>query len=218
MRDLIRLMEEEEKKTFSVENDIKFWSEQLSEHALFLHMGMGDEKLKARGLTLHERWEKFRKDGHDESKIAPLMKDLKAYKEEIIRRLKKGEWLGLNFLSLVEHLLRELNYLQDKMDGKIYTAHQEMVFWNEINADHADFAAHLMDIHETKNIETATSVSTGLRDTNTNEKALPQYKALDKFVVSNIKSKKLHSVIHPALMDHIEREGKRSIETLNKFK
>jgi hypothetical protein len=218
MRELIRLVEDEESNTFSVESDIKFWSEQMSEHALFLHLGMSDEKLKARGFELHENWEKFRKDGHDQSKINPLMKDLKSYKEEIIRRMKKGEWIGLNFLSLVEHLLRELNYLQDKMDGKIYTAHQEMVFWNEINADHADFAAHLMDINETKNIETATSVSVGLRSTNTNEKALPQYKALDKFVVTNIKSKTLNSVIHPALMDHIEREGKRSIETLNKVK
>src|SRR5579872_7307085 len=42
-------------------NEIEFWSHQLSEHALFLHLGLEEQSLKNRGNHLHNKFEAFRK-------------------------------------------------------------------------------------------------------------------------------------------------------------
>ena len=42
------------------ESDLVFWSRQLSEHILFLFLGLEDCTLKNKANKLHKKWEKFR--------------------------------------------------------------------------------------------------------------------------------------------------------------
>src|SRR5689334_8302089 len=41
-------------------NEIDFWVRQLSEHALFLYLGIEEPNLKTEALNLHQKFEKFR--------------------------------------------------------------------------------------------------------------------------------------------------------------
>jgi hypothetical protein len=49
-------------KTASIDfsDEIDFWSRQLSEHALFVHLGLLDLPLRTRAQELHEQWELYR--------------------------------------------------------------------------------------------------------------------------------------------------------------
>lgn len=209
-------LKENAENVFNVDSDIKFWSEQMSEHALFLHLGLSDEKLKKQGMKLNAKWEKFRKTDHDIKKIIPLLDELRKYKVSVLDRLNKGEWIGYNFPLLVDHMIRELDYLREKIDGKIHTSEEELSFWIEINADHSDFTAHLLDPTEEDLINTALSTAKNMREVKTLKIGLTQSKALDKFVetgVDGVKNNKIKSIIPIELIEHVEREGKRSIET-----
>ena len=47
----------------TIKDEVHFWGKQLTEHALFLHFGIEDEKLKGRGLKIHLKWKDFMDNG-----------------------------------------------------------------------------------------------------------------------------------------------------------
>ncbi|MBA3751273.1 DUF2935 domain-containing protein [Candidatus Dependentiae bacterium] len=214
-------------------NEIDFWARQLSEHALFLHLGIEDLQLKKRGLELHKRFEAFRKNMSDKTmnQILPLTRELRAYKMDVVNTLKSGKWIGWIFPSFAKHIVRELDYFVDKLNGVPYSKKQEVKFWDKINSDHAAFAARLLDPKERESSITAEETSMKIADIASNDHAgkeeamfikisLKASKELDEFnrkTQKGIKQNTVQSVIHPVLIDHVVREGKRSIEILSKL-
>lgn len=206
-------------------DEVSFWSRQLSEHALFLHLGMEDEAFKKRGLVIHKKFEAFRKNMNKENlnEILPLVKELRAYKMNIIKTLDAGKWVGWIFPSFARHITQELDYFIDKLNAVPYSTEDEVTFWNHINSDHAAFESHLLDPYERDLSREALKLSEKILELPQSEEdmfikiSLSAAKELDAFNKTGrdlAKKNKLQSVIHPVLLDHVIREGERSKKKL----
>ena len=210
-------------------DEIDFWSRQLSEHALFLHLGIEDAPLKAKGLALHKEFEQFRAlykknpDARAKS-VFPVTKKLRAYKVEILTILNSGKWIGWIFPLFARHIILELDYFVDKLNNIKYTDKDEIAFWNVINGEHASFAAHLLDPSERDLFLKGDKLSQKFANVVTSEAhmmrkiSLTAAKELDDYNKTAQKAQQkneLKSIIHPVLLDHVIREGQRSIRMLN---
>lgn len=209
-------------------NEIDFWVRQLSEHALFLHLGLEDKKLKKQALHVHKKFEKFREEFNNNpldielmNSALPLIKKERHFKVNVLKRLNNGEWIGWIFPLFVNHTILELDYLVDKLNGIQMTFAEELEFWNRINSEHAAFAAHLLDPQERESVRTADAQSEKFKTLPQDEidmwlkLSLEASKELDAFnKKARTAGKGIKSVIHPVLLDHVIREGERSILTL----
>lgn len=204
---------------------IKFWSLQLSEHALFLEIGLGVKELVDRARVLHERFEAFRGAMTEAnlSDVLPLSKELLELKTEVLNRQMNGEWVGWIFPLLNRHMIFELNYMVDQINGITYSRDQKLALWNLILGEHAGFVRQLLDPSEYALIDTAADLmlrfgymvkseaesfaAITLRGA---EKLEAFYQAAGKLM----SDKKLASIIHPLLREHLERENNQSIKEL----
>jgi hypothetical protein len=203
-----------------------FWARQLSEHALFLHLGLEEKDLKEEGMVLHKKFENFRQNMtiNNLAQILPLAEELRDYKMRVLAQLTAGKWIGWIFPLFARHIILELDYFVDKLNGIPYSDGDEVAFWNVINGEHAGFAAHLLDPSERKLFEQADQLSQKFEKiVKTEEEMMIQIslrsaQELDQYnqtAQAGIKAKKIKSVIHPTLIDHVVREGQRSIRMLN---
>jgi|GEM_PF-6832209 len=211
-------------------NEIDFWVRQLSEHALFLHLGLEDKKLKKEALRLHTKFEHFRRKFNEEHRdihlmnsVLPLIEKEREFKVQVLNRLESGEWLGWLFPLFVNHTILELDYLVDKLNGVSYGFQEELQFWNRINSEHALFASHLLDPKERTLMLAADAAAQKFNQTGGEYNTMLQLslrasKELDAFnKEARAAGKNVQSVIHPVLLDHVIREGERSIVTLSGF-
>lgn len=210
------------------QDEINFWSQQMSEHALFLHLGLEEPRLKAMALKLHKEFEKFiekfRTTKSNLDAILPLTKNLRAFKVKVLETLNTGKWIGWIFPLFAQHIILELDYFVDKLNGIPYSAHDEAVFWNTINGEHAGFEAHLLDPTERKLSERADNFSKQFAQIVKSEeemflqislKSARELNGYQKTLQRGIQGNTIRSVIHPVLIDHVIREDQRSIKTLS---
>lgn len=158
------------------------------------------------------------------SEVFELIADTEKYKLEILSRLEAGDWIGWIFPLFVRHLLRELYFFRDKLLGDV-TIEQEARFWNLINGEHAGFAAHLLDPNpdnwnlidqseETyRKLALLSQYEGDVEMLQYITLSLTEWKKLDEFSTSlydSIAANTVKSVIHPKLLRHDIREGKRA--------
>lgn len=215
-------------------NDIHFWSRQLSEHALFLNLGLEVEPFKSRAKELHESWEHARKQLESATSLeaakqivfAPT-KNLGEFKAEVLARQRAGEWLGWLFPLFVDHTLRELMYFVARVwDGGLP---REVTFCQNITfmREHAEFAAHLLDPTATALIRHAEGLGTEFAACKGGCHALtPALIDLGRkagehldtyFRTQPVSAESGKSVIHPVLAEHVVREGQRFLSTMNEL-
>lgn len=207
-------------------DEVDFWARQMSEHALFLSLGLEVPELKQRGTELHKRWEEFRNNYTSETidEVFPLLDELKAFKTQVLQTLMAGDWIGWIYPRFAQHVLLELKYFVDKLNGRKMTDDQEAEFWNTINGDHAGFDSHLLDPTERALVEQADALSKRFQTIKSENEMFIQislYAAheLDQFHKTAKKAPKgaIKSIIHPALLEHVIREGERGIQTLTEL-
>jgi hypothetical protein len=210
-------------------NEISFWARQMSEHALFNHLGLEDAELKKEALDIHKSLEsfiaKFNKDPHDTkhmSEILPLLKKEREFQVKVLKTLSESKWIGWLFPLFENHLTFELDYFVDKLNGVPYSVEKELYFWNRINSEHAAFSSHLLDPSERKLSFQAQVLSDkffNLPPADTDMMVYLSLKAgkeLDVFYQkAKAHSSSIKSIIHPSLLDHDKREGERSIQVLS---
>lgn len=176
----------------------------------------------------------------DMNTLLSLINELKTFKEHIIARLEGGEWLGWLWASYVKHILRELNHFNDKINKKYTSVSEEIEFWNKTNSEHAANESHLIEpapqfkkfVVEadllSKNpddlLKEADAQSKDFKNLDIGEKhsllnlSLKYATELDQYhknTQTKIQGKKYFSIINPTLIDHVVREGERSIYELN---
>jgi len=244
------LLNTKNEKDRIVIDDIHFWSHQMEEHAEFMYLGLVEPSLKNRSMEFKKIYEDYHnrhfmskgieehklilddsdfqklKEDLDINEIVKINEEFKKFKEGIIDRLKKGEWLGWLWQSFIQHLLDELNYFNGKIQLK-YDG-DEVQFWNKMNADHVGSGGHLLD-PDFKNDELIVksfNLYHELQKMDKGEKeqlihmSLNYAKELDVFhkkTQDAVINHKIDSVIHPLLIEHIVREGERSIYSLTKL-
>ncbi|HEV2601840.1 MAG TPA: DUF2935 domain-containing protein [Candidatus Babeliales bacterium] len=212
-------------------DEIDFWVRQMSEHALFLHLGFEDAQFKAEALEIHQLFEDFRTTFNANpnsmehmNTVLPLLKREREFQIKALTALEEGKWIGWIFPLFINHTTLELDYLTDKLNAIKYSPQDELVFWNRINSEHAAFAAHLLDPAERELFLKADKLSMKFNNIPKSEKemmvklSLKASKELDEFnKTARTAGKAVKSIIHPVLLDHVIREGERSIKTLQEL-
>lgn len=215
---------------FDLGNEIAFWSNQLAEHCLFLNLGLDDKDLKRRAMDLHQQWERFRREGGLEGggvqEVIALTLKTRALKVEVHTRLERGEWLGWLWPLFVDHTRREGDYFLGALQGTRLDPATECKIWLTFMAEHAAFAAHLLDPSEAARIQQALQMQGQLGSlfhhcgttiggqllslTERSGMDLDAYlKALGVGTPNGAKS-----IIHPVLAEHVVREGRRFLQTM----
>lgn len=215
-------------------DEIVFWSRQLSEHALFMQLGLTDPKLKTAAATQHAVWEEFRKSlaglttdqaGLARDRVIPLAMGLRELKTQVVTAQAGGQWLGWLFPTFIDHTRRELDYFVGKITGQLADPREEVCTWTHFMAEHAAFAAHLLDPQEVQLVAQANGLTDAfvligngcVSSTMSSLLSLGMQagRELDAyFQLSGIGTARVKSVIHPALADHVVREGARFLQTL----
>jgi hypothetical protein len=207
-------------------DDIDFWSRQLSEHCLFLMLGLDDRNLKARAQRLHEEWEKFRRGARPIQAAIALTRETIAFKSEIYTKLAANQWLGWLFPLFVDHTRREAEYFLAALEGKQVDPAVECQMWMTFMGEHAAFAAHLLDPSEAENIREALRLQQkfGEHFHDCGAAVGPQLSSLGERSGQELdayfnglgigKPGGAKSVIHPVLAEHVVREGRRFLQTM----
>lgn len=220
---------------------IKFWSVQLSQHCLFLQLGLDPQDLKNEAQSRHADWEAFRATIPAQASpqevqalvvtVKPLAMSLRRFKTRVYDRLRAGEWLGWLFPSFVGHIRNELDYFVAHLNGSTKNAttnvSDELCIWLKFMSEHAAFAAHLLDPEERLLIRQAEALQEKLEDLEDGCKAVEagflalSQKAgtlLDQYFTSNgIGTPQVESVIHPVLALHVVREGRMFLRVLDEL-
>ena len=221
-------------------DNIEFWTFQFSEHALFIYLGIVDIDSATKEIReVSHRWyeyfvnfrENYLTKNNKNSLIEELKKEalkFKNFKEIVLARVE-SEWSGWLYPTFLSHILHELNYFLEKEFKKI--SNEEIIkFWNQINGEHSAFTVGLLDPREQDLIKQAMDfedkfLKLNARHDNHDNHDLVQFKLLsqhmseemDKFTQTGQKAvheNKILSIIHPLLIDHVRREGQRSIVEL----
>ncbi len=207
------------------ETDVDFWARQFSEHCLFFHLGLDAPQFKGPAKQLHDEWEAARPSLDLPTALA-LASKTRAFKTEILSTLDTGKWIGWIFPTFVDHTRRELDLFVAHATGRQVSAMQDTTEWLRFMAEHAAFAAHLMDPIEARRIRMAlatvgqfTQLQNACRAGVTDNLLALSNKvgtALDTFVVNDVT--KARSIIHPVLATHVVREGRRFLYTVSKLR
>lgn len=219
--------------------EIGFWSRQMSEHALFLFLGLNETEvpeLKERGLELHEKFQAWRDRFAQQGRLSKrslrnykqLLGQLRAYKKAVLKAVLAG-WSGWLYPSFVQHVLLELDYHVQNINGVKRAPAKEVEFWNIINGDHANFAKHLIDPTEVQLVEQADQLAKQFaqlgktvrsEDEMMIQLSLNATKELDAYgrqAQAGIKNRSIRSIIHPVLIAHVLREGQRASDILTRL-
>jgi hypothetical protein len=125
-----------------LQDDVDFWSQQLEEHALFLHLLLQEPTLRRQALALYRIWRRARATGGDV--LVPLS-EIIAFKRMVLARMSQGEWLGWALPSFVQHILMEAEYFRSRLEPQGTTAAGDLQTWLQITKDHADVGPKLID-------------------------------------------------------------------------
>lgn len=207
------------------ETDVDFWARQFSEHCLFFHLGIDAPQFKEPAKQLHDEWEAARPSLDLPTTLA-LAGKTRAFKTEILTTLDSGKWLGWIFPTFVDHTRRELDLFVAHATNRPVTPTQDTTEWLRFMAEHAAFAAHLMDPVEARRIRMAldavgklSQLQSACRAGVTDTILALSTKAgtsLDTFVVNDVSKAK--SIIHPVLATHVLREGRRFLYTVDRLR
>lgn len=209
-----------------IADDIDFWSRQLSEHALFMQLGLDDKRLKDEAERLHKQWESFRRGPRAVPDAIALVRGTRDFKTEVHSKLVAGEWLGWLWPLFVDHIRREGDYFLGKLQGQMLSDADECATWITFMGDHAAFAMHLLDPSEAERIRQALTLLGNFNQlwqgcgTSMNQQLLSLTTRsgldLDAYFKSLGVGKPggARSIIHPVLAEHVVREGQRFLATM----
>lgn len=209
-----------------IADDIEFWSRQLSEHALFMQLGLDDKRLKGEAERIHGQWESFRHGPRTVPDAIALVRGTRDFKTEVHGRLVAGEWLGWLWPLFVDHIRREGDYFLGKLEGRMLSDTDECTTWLTFMAEHAAFAAHLLDPSEAVRIQQAITMLGTLNqlwqacNTSLNQQLLSLTTRSGLDLDAYLKSLGIgkpgaaRSIIHPVLAEHVVREGQRFLMTI----
>jgi hypothetical protein len=223
--------------------DLYFWSQQLSEHALFLSLGLVKGNYGRSAALFHDSWETLRGTQlRSVPTLAALPGIVAAFRREaqafhgfqgeVRDALLSGQWLGWLFPGYLDHIMRELEYAVASLDRELSgasrgtrAAREELCTWVPFLKEHAATISHLLDPKEQpvfKDLDTfreklATLEGQCHADEIATVLGLSRDlgSQFDRYLMgTGIGTGRVKSVVHPLLLDHVHREHQRFLETL----
>lgn len=207
-----------------IRNDILFWlGNQDREHNLFLKLGIDPNTrrdLYNEASRLNTAYTTANNAGNLEE-LVRLSGPSQALKTEAYNAAKTG-WIGWLFPVFYDHIRREIDFALTRINRPV-SPQEEICFWTQIGAEHAVMAAHLLDPTESAAIHEAMTRYTNMKSLHDACRAqiIPSMVALTERAAKELDTfftgaaiAKPQSVIHPVLQDHIIREGRRFVQTM----
>lgn len=157
---------------FDIHDEIHFWGRQMSEHALFLYLGLEDvdHVLKNEAFEIHTKWNNFmntifynkgitvtsktvflngeelgKLDNISISDVTDLINLIEQFQNKILENLNQGKWIGWVYPSLVRHMLKENVYFKRKINGPQLNLKEEIDFANDHHSTEMGVTAQLID-------------------------------------------------------------------------
>ena len=122
--------------------DITFWQNRFSDHyyilAVLLDRDLAPE-LKEFATVKYNEFSKT-PDSHTRGQLEELLQ----FKLKLVQNQEAKRMIGMIFPSLLEHMIMELTYFLNLVDGKL-TVQDELDFYLEEASEHALLAGHLTD-------------------------------------------------------------------------
>jgi hypothetical protein len=200
-----------------LDDDVRFWSTQMTEHGLFLHLMLEEPSLKAQALQLHQLWKRTMETGADP---LPPLNELISFKQMVLGRLRSGQWLGWALPSFVQHIMYEAEYFRSRLGAGTGSA-ADVNTWLQIVKDHADVGPKLLDPVINNYADQARPLSArigGLQRMCSSalshqclsdaDQALQQANTWVRGIPAGM------NIVHPALAAHILRENTRGIRVV----
>lgn len=211
-----------------VQDEALFWlGSQDREHMLFLKLGMdpaASNGMQAEASRLHAAYEDANRR-RDISALLALSTPSQALKRTAYDASRQ-KWIGWLFPLFYDHTRREIDYALTRIhrgSQRPLSPQEEICFWTQIGAEHAAMTAQLLDPTEKLAMQLAMREYTKMDQLHTScaGQIMPSLlalttrsaKELDSFFTTAEKAK-LKSVIHPVLVAHIVREGRRFVQTM----
>ena len=126
----------------ATEEDKVQWNKRFTEHWYFLALLIDRDlapELKNYATVKYQEWAKT-----PESHTMEQLQELKQFKIQLLKRQDSKQIVGMIFPSLLEHMLMELSYFVNLIEGQL-TVQDELDFFLEEGSQHTALAAHLID-------------------------------------------------------------------------
>lgn len=209
-------------------DDVPFWTQQMTEHIFFIGLGLVDVELKEKADLLQEKWVVLRENGNNLEQLKPLMVETGNFKREILGYLNQGEWIGWLYPSFLEHVIKEYNYFDNRLQGKKLSSPDEILFWNDINKEHIEMARQMLDPKATELIKIAQKFID-----NYNTIPPPDSDLIPLIILSGRLNMELgeyqkefrdlgasgqkNTILHPMIADHMIRENTRGLNIISQL-
>ena len=168
----LRRMEGGGNGIFPIEDEIFFWSRQITEHMLLLFLGLEDptQELKQQAFQLYRQWMAYLKTNFldkgieakpdlvvlapdnlkligqlDTNEILELINQTEEYQTRLLSILGRNEWIGWIFPTLLMHMQKETIYFKRKLIGPPFTPEEEIAFINTHNGEEIGATGQLID-------------------------------------------------------------------------
>jgi hypothetical protein len=223
--------------------DNLFWTDILTEHALFFTLLMpGDDLAQERAQAqdfqrrFAAQFERIRQSGGDSSNYVSLnratieiAKPFIDFKHRMRAEQEAGRLNSLVWPLFFDHTAREAERFVGRLErfsrGDTGEDRSEVInFWSLIMAEHADFIAHLLDPQERALVEKAFKASTDFRNLRAQPPGspAPAIQAAEEIIdfktaaAKGIQTGQIKSIINPALADHVRREAVKFADELRR--
>jgi hypothetical protein len=215
----------------NLKDEIQFWSQQFSEHADLMAHGLVHTELRDRAIGLRDEWEEFRSNMGGKTETIALKEMyaqcdmLRAFKTECIERQIRGEWIGWLGPGLIDHMRDEIDYfvfaVSDELSEKTAVSK-----WCEFISEHAATLGHMIDDSQRKLVVTAIKTADEMMkyqfraqdgfDEKLVAGAVQESQKFDQWIrTEGIGTRKVRSVVPPALTQHMLREGQRFVQVMH---
>ena len=200
-------------------------------------LGLEDKPLKAKAQGLANVWQQqvlpavrnATTDAQVQTILSGPIAELRSFKSTVLGRLMAGEWLGWLYPLFIQHVLNELDYAASGIYSVGPSASDTVGANLRFLAEHAAFAAHLLDPTQQKAIQDAVGTEgkfDALQAQCCND-LTPTFLALTAKETAGMNQwleqsglgtpKGPKSIVHPVLAAHVLREGQRSLSTFQRI-
>jgi len=173
-----------------------------------------------------------------------IVSDIISFKTTLLNEIIRCSIFTMNYLLLIEHILREAKYYLKKIvelqnNNQVITQQslvEEEIFWNKIMAEHSKFIRGLLDPTEEELLDTSNTFAHNfdglINDLNTANNNLYQIQNLTQQsymeakkirdfkeqATTGLLNCKIKSIIFPLLADHTLREANHYLKLLGTYK
>lgn len=131
-------------------DDVTYWAGQMADHAELYDMLLQDSELRSAARRTGPRWRSVAASSSPRRRVEALalIPETAEYKQRVLQRLMRGEWVGWALPSFVEHTLGEVQYMQARLEGRV-DERSDLHAWLALLRGYPELLPKLVDPRQT---------------------------------------------------------------------